>query len=163
MRLQNFTALVSVVVCTCALNSNAAVIWDETTNGDLSGNRLVPTALRLSLGHNDVFGSVQGSELDYFTITLPPQTQLQQLVLQSYASTGQRAFIGIQQGSTFTEPPPGTNVANLHGWTHFGPRAGNVGTDILDNIGVGAGAQGFVPPISPGPYKLWVQLDLEAE
>ena len=49
------------------------------------------------------------------------------------------------------------NPANLLGWSHFGPGNGTVGTDILDNIGAGAGAMGFVPPLPAGDYTFLIQ------
>jgi len=137
----------------------AATVWNETGNGDISGNRLAPTAVALSAGDNDVLGSVQGnpSDLDYLTIHVPAGDVLAHIVLKSFVSTDQRGFIGIQSGATFTEPTVATNVANLLGYTHFGPGAGNVGLDILPAMGTGAGSQGFVAPLGAGDYTFWIQ------
>jgi hypothetical protein len=140
--------------------SLAATIWNEAANGSLSGNRLAPSSFTLAVGDNDILGTVQGgtsSKLDYVTLTVPVGTKMVHLDLVSYASTDQKAFIGVQRGTTFTEPASGTNVANLLGWTHFGPGAANVGADILPSMGLGPGAQDFTAPLPPNQYTFWIQ------
>lgn len=139
--------------------ASAATVWNETTNGDLSSNRLAPTAINVAVGNNDVIGSVVGnpSDLDYLTIIVPAGDELSQIILASFTSTDQKGFLGVQQGSTFTEPATGANPAHLLGYTHFGPGAGNVGADILPGMGTGAGSQGFTAPLAAGSYTFWVQ------
>lgn len=157
MRATTVRSLTLGVVLSVAAAGQAAVVWNETSNGDLSGNRLAPTALPLVIGSNDVIGSVQGGELDYITFTVPAQVQFTKLALVSYVSSDSRGFIGMQKGTVFTEDPATPNVANLLGWAHFGTGPGNVGTDILDDMGVAPGAQGFVPPLPAGQYTFWIQ------
>jgi hypothetical protein len=137
----------------------AATVWNESVNGDISGKRLAPTAVPLSAGDNDVLGAVQGnpSDLDYLTINVPVGDLLSKIILKSFVSTDTRGFIGIQAGTTFTEPTAGTNVAHLLGYTHFGPGAGNVGADILPSMGVGPGAIGFTAALAAGSYTFWIQ------
>ncbi len=131
--------------------------YDEGDDGDLSGNRTAPTALSLSAGQNRLVAtSVQG-DLEYVAITLPPGGQLEQLVVTTFASTDLIAFVGLQAGAQFTEPNTGTDVSKLLGYAHFGPGANNVGTDILDDMGTGAGAIGFTGPLTGSVYTLWLQ------
>jgi hypothetical protein len=139
--------------------ASAGTVWNETTNGDLSSNRLAPTAINVAVGNNDIIGSVVGnpSDLDYLTITVPAGDELSQIILASFTSTDQKGFIGVQQGGTFTEPATGANPAHLLGYTHFGPGAGNVGADILPGMGLGAGSQGFTAPLGAGAYTFWIQ------
>jgi hypothetical protein len=139
-----------------ATSSRAAVIWNES-GGDLSGNRLAPSAFVLATGGNNLIGSVVGGDLDYVTLTVPASMQLTGITLVSYASADARAFIGVQQGPTFTESPAAPNVANILGYTHFGPGGAPAGTNILDDMATGAGAQGFVPPLPAGQYTFWIQ------
>jgi MYXO-CTERM domain-containing protein len=137
--------------------SHGDTIWNEAVNGDLSGDRFVPTSLVLSQGTNSILAtSVQGDR-EYVTLTLSAGLQLDSIMLVSYVSNDPLAFIGVQSGTTFTEPPTGANVANLLGWTHFGSNPNTIGTDILDNMGVGAGAMGFTPPLPGGIYTFWIQ------
>jgi hypothetical protein len=143
----------------CWLNPTAcaAVVWDESIHGDLSGDRFNPTHITLAAGINSIIATTNAGDLEYFTINLPQGWQLNALTLPSYVGEDRMAFIAVQAGPIFTEPNIDPNVANLLGWSHFGPLAANVGTDILDNIGQGQGAQGFEPPLPSGQYTFWVQ------
>ena len=67
------------------------------------------------------------------------------------------SFIGVQRGTQFTESAGAPNVANILGYTHFGAGNGTLGTDILDNMGTGAGAIGFTPPLTAANYTFWSQ------
>lgn len=82
---------------------------------------------------------------------------LNHIVLKSWQGTDQIGFIAVQTGSIFTEPPTGTNVANLLGYTHIGPGAGNLGSDFLPEMGQGSGAIGFTPPLTGEDYAFWIQ------
>ncbi len=150
---------VCALVLVAAAPLPAATVWNESINGDISNNRLAPTSVTLAPGSNDVIGSVQGSpsDIDYLTINVPSGDELSQIILESFTSTDQKGFIGVQSGTTFTQPPTGTDVTQLLGYTHFGPGAGNVGADILPSMGIGAGAQGFTAPLAAGPYTFWIQ------
>ena len=46
----------------------SAIIWDEATQGDLSGNRAAPTALTLTLGSNNLLATTQGGEPNFLAI-----------------------------------------------------------------------------------------------
>lgn len=147
-----------LAVCLVALmatSARAGVVWDEGVDGDLSNDRLAPDAVSLSVGGNLLIGSVVGGDRDYLTITIPNGAVLSGLSLDAYTSTDDWSFIGIQAGSTFTEPPTGTDPANLLGWVLFGTP--NEGTDILDDMGTGDDAIGFIPPLAAGEYTLWIQ------
>lgn len=144
-----------VVLLTCP--AAAGVAWDEANDGDLSGNRLAPTAVSVALGGNQLIGQTIRDDLDYVTFQVPAGAQLTALYLDHYLSEDFTAFIGLQAGSVFTEPNVGANPANLLGYSHFGDGVGNVGTDILDDLGQGAGSQGFTPPLPAGDYTLWIQ------
>ena len=131
-----------------------ATNYDESTNGDISGNRLAPTSLSLTPGNNTVTGSVMQGEIDYLTLIVPVGFTLAQINLVSFSSTDDLGFIGVQAGSTFTQPPTGTDVTKLLGWSHFGiPASG----PYFDMIGTGPGAIGFNAPLPAGPYTFWIQ------
>jgi hypothetical protein len=63
----------------------------------------------------------------------------------------------MQQGTTFSVPPAEAMAGDMYGYAHFGPEAGNVGTDILDDMGEAPGAIGFTPPLPAGSYTIWLQ------
>jgi hypothetical protein len=133
----------------------AQVVWDESIDGDLSGDRFAPTALTLNLGDNNLLATSTGGDREYITFSVPAGQLLSSVFLDSYNDGDPVAFIGLQTGSTFTEDPASANPANLLGYTHFGQP--NVGTDLLPLIGTGLGAQGFTPPLQADTYTVWLQ------
>ena len=132
--------------------------FDEATSGDISNDAASPTSLALGNGSNVLSGSVVGgdsSDIDYLTINVPDGHVLSAADLISYESGNQISFIGLQAGNTFTESPQDTEVGNLLGFTLFGTP--NVGSDILQGIGAGDGAQGFSGSLDAGDYTFWIQ------
>lgn len=149
-----------VAALALAQAGRAATIHDESLNGDLSGNRLAPTALALALGTNSILGATTSGDLEYFSVTVPASATFSSLLLAQFTSADDVAFLAVQSGATFTETTS-PDVANLLGWTHFGSGglAGSAltGTDILDELGAGSGAIGFTPPLPSGTYTFWLQ------
>lgn len=158
LRSSRMSALaVSVIAIALSAPASADVFHDESVDGDLSNDGLAPTAFALTLGKNSLLAtSVQGDR-EYVALTIPVGMSLSKIILVSYDGLDETAFIGVQAGAQFTEPPTGTDVANLLGWTHFGTGMGNVGLDILPDIGGGPGAIGFTPPLGEGTYTFWIQ------
>lgn len=132
----------------------AAFTYDESTDGDLSGDGLAPTVLDAGVGVNTLSGTISPEDLDYLTFNIGAGLQLDAIMLVSF-STDDVGFIGVMNGATFTEPPGDPDVGNILGWVHFGPDL--VGTDILDDMGLGDGAIGFTPPLPSGDYAFWIQ------
>ncbi len=154
----------SAVPVTYKLNFQVSqAVYDEAVDGDLSGDWEMPTPITLAVGSNLVSAISVAGDLEYFTTAVPFGHQLKAVYLTAYASTDDTAFIAVQKGTNFTEPPTGTNVANLLGYTHFGPSLAHVGTDILDDIAAGNGAIGFTPPLGAGAYTFWSQQTGPAE
>ena len=147
-------ALIATLLCVPTA-SWAAFVYDESVDGDLSNDGLSPTVLVAGSGANTLSGSTIAGDLDYFTFNIADGATLDSIILLEFSSSDDLAFIGLQSGSQFTEPPDNPNVANLLGWVHMG--AFLVGTDILDDIGHGSGAIGFTPPLPAGDYSFWIQ------
>jgi len=154
--------------------ANAAVVWDESMNGNLSNNPLDPTALTFAPGPNDVIGQAGNAPLpggrapfgqDFFTFTVPTGKELSSLkaVTVDLLTAGDKfAFIAIQSGPQITHDVSprsfGGSAAGLLGWKHLAP--GDQDTDILPAMGVaGDGATGFKGPLGAGQYSVWVQDD----
>ncbi|HEX2400680.1 MAG TPA: PEP-CTERM sorting domain-containing protein, partial [Mycobacterium sp.] len=140
-----------------ASQSRAATIWNESAQGDLSGSMSAPTSLALSAGDNDLFATTRGGDLEFFTVTVPAGGAMTGLFLRSYVSSDQTAFMALQRGTTFTESPFAPNIANLLGYSHFGPGSGGVGINLLPRLGTAQGAQGFTPPLQADSYTFWLQ------
>jgi hypothetical protein len=154
--------------------ANAAVVWNESINGNLSNNPLAPTALTFAPGPNDVIGEAGNAPLpgglapfgqDFFTFTVPTGYELSSLTavtVDLFTPGDMFAFIAIQSGPQITHdvsPPSfGGSAAGLLGWRHVAP--GDQGTDILPAMGVaGDGATGFMGLLGAGQYSVWVQDD----
>lgn len=143
--------------------AQATVVYDESLSGDLSNSGAAPSPVVFAAGDNQVFGTTgRGTDgvvdRDYLTFTLLPDHWLTGLeVLQGTTSIGAAtvSFLGIQSGSQVTVDPTMPSAGDLLGWRHYGP--GDIGSDILSQVGAGAGAQGFTPPLGPGTYSVWIQ------
>jgi hypothetical protein len=141
--------------------ASQAFTYNESVDGDLSGNREAPTALVAQVGSNTLSGTMGGGDIEYVRVTLPPGAQLSSLVFVSMVSTDDTAFIAVQAGPIFTVSPDEATEGDLLGYSHIGtgPLAGTAdpGTDILDNIGQGPDSIGFVPPLTGTDYTFWIQ------
>jgi hypothetical protein len=147
--------------------TRATVVWNESSNGDLSNNQAVPTALMLSAGTNSIIGTVGAPDTaDWVALTIPAGLQLSQDVLAAYTSSDAQGFSGFQAGSSFVGNAETTPSAYL-GYAHYGTGATNggaptnlIGHDLLALMAtpsVAAGAQGFTDPLAAGTYTFLIQ------
>jgi hypothetical protein len=123
----------------------AAVIWNESVNGPLSTSNLAPTDLgTLAIGASTVSGSVQNSagNVDVFRFVVPSNTRLDTIILVSYVSSDDLAFIAMDSGPTF---PFNRQQLNQNpdetlfiGGTTFGSANAPNGTDLRPAISAGA-------------------------
>ncbi|MDB9527174.1 pre-peptidase C-terminal domain-containing protein [Oscillatoria sp. CS-180] len=130
--------------------------YDEAVGGDISNDPSNPLTLPLTEGTTRLTASTGDSDQEYVTVTVPEGFELSSLVLEAY-SPNDVGFIGVQQGSTFTEPLDDSAIReNILGYTLFG-NSRQIGTDILDEIGNGLNAQGFDGPLPSGTYTFALQ------
>jgi len=146
----------AVIAC-CAAGAQAATVWDEAVNGDLSGDGSVPTRLATAIGSNVVFGITGGPDYDIFSIDVPLGAVLSGVVLQPGSTVaGGVSFIALEAGGQFTLPLPLSAAAGLLGWTHYDQ--GLIGVNLLPSFGVPrAGSSGFSGPLPSGSYTFLVQ------
>ncbi len=128
--------------------------WIESSNGDISGNRLAPSLLNIALGGNQITGTFGSGDLDYLRIDVPAGLQISAITVTSY-SGGSVSFIGIQAGTTFSIAPNIASPGALLGYALFG--GADLNTNILPAIATGSGALGFTPPLNAGSFTLWLQ------
>src|SRR5688572_10612249 len=69
--------------------ASADVIYNEAVHGDVSDDRLAPTALTLSEGSNQLIGIMSGGDgsvfdRDYFSVDIPDGHVLSQVLLLYY-------------------------------------------------------------------------------
>lgn len=148
-------ALLILAACGASCAAEASMLWNESTNGDLSGNGLAPTSLLLSLGSNTVHGSTgnrgQGVDRDYFSFVVPAGAILTSLtVLADTNVSGGVSFFGLQVGPQLTVTPEGDGAQDMAGYLHYGNDF--IGQDLLPLL-----ARGFSGKLPAGIYSAWVQ------
>jgi len=129
--------------------------YDEAVSGDIFDDPSNPIDLELTEGTTRLSASTGGGDQEYVTVTVPEGFQLDSLDVEAY-NESDVAFIGVQEGTTFTEPLDNSaDTGNILGYALFGQ--GETSTDILDDIGNGAGAIGFDSPLPAGTYTFGLQ------
>ncbi|HHP7229352.1 MAG TPA: hypothetical protein ACFCUY_00660 [Xenococcaceae cyanobacterium] len=136
--------------------------YDEAVSGDISNDPANPLALPLTEGRTILSATTTDGDQEYVTVTIPEGLQLDALVLESY-SNDNAAFVGVQEGDTFTEPlDESADPGNLLGYALFGGRA-RTGEDFLDDISNGRDTQGFRGALPSGDYTFaFQQLNVES-
>jgi hypothetical protein len=156
--------------------ATAATIWDEMTNGDLSGNGLTPTTLNLTAGSNKLIGTtgvpfigledglpVFGEvDRDYFTITIAQGQQLDSMLITNRNSPpGNDTFLGIEIGPAVTEATDAVIPSKLWGYLLYGDlqfnRTTRVGSNLLAQIFDLKNNKVGIGPLGPGTYSFWTQ------
>lgn len=139
--------------------AQAATLYNETINGDISGNRASPTLRTLGLGSNDVFATSQGGDQEYLTLIVPNGMALRNLFLRADvpSSFDQTAFIAMASGSPFPFDPAFAGSANgTLGWAHFSPFM--VGQDLFPTMRTSdLGSSGFGSQLPAGTYSFAIQ------
>ena len=133
-------------------------MFDEAINGDISNDPNSPSVLDLVEGTNTLSATTGGGleDQEYITVTVPDGFELAAINLSSFSSGGDAAFIGVQAGTTFTEPlNDSADRGNFLGYALF--NGTQVNTDILDNVGNGSGAIGFTGALPSGTYTFAIQ------
>lgn len=143
-------ALLLVLASTPALAGS----WIESADGDISGNRLSPSIVNITLGNNEVTGTFGSGDVDYLRIDIPAGLQISAINVTSY-SGNRVSFVGLQAGTTFSVSPNEALPEDLLGYFLFGNA--HLNTNILPAIAAGSGAIGFTPPLNPGNFTLWLQ------
>lgn len=139
---------------------HAAGFYDESIDGDLSDQRLAPTARTLLLGTQTLSGTFGPSgtqgvpDLDYLTVTVVAGQEISALTVRTADVGGGASFMGVQRGAQVTVPYTTVDPSPLLGWTHF--YTSSVGEDILPLIGIGPGAIGFQGALGAGQYTFWI-------
>ena len=144
----------------------AALVYDESINGDFSGDRLSPTGVSIASPGVSQINGVTGNpgptaataDKDYFAVTVPNGFVLDSLILSNFSlSAGNLGFLGLSPGGTAPDPTLSqtTLEAALIGYTHLSPTMN--GTDILPLIAHAVGSPGFQDVLGAGTYTFWLQ------
>ena len=145
-----------------AASAQAATVWNEGSNGDISSSEAAPTSIVFALGNNVILGSVNGGNdnRDYITFTIGAGQSLTGIELLAYddlntgaVNDGNRGFHAINLGATSFIPSIATSSSFLGG-NHLDPV---FGTNLLPSLGAGIAGTGFTGALGPGTYSYLVQ------
>lgn len=134
-----------------------AFVWDESVNGDLSGNNTAPTFIPFDPGVNTVKGIMGGDpgegiplDRDIFTITLASNQTLTSINVITFEPGG-ASFYAISSGTTISLTNGSAHLSNI-----LIKQTG----EILPTLASGAynGGTGLSNPVGPGgTYTVWFQ------
>ncbi len=158
MRIRDAAAL-GAVLCVLGAGSTAgagvALLWDDAVDGDLSNDRLNPTAFVLGFGTSAIvsetmLSATAGGDRDYFSVTVGAGQVLTSIVLAESSSDGfdTAGFVGMQFGPQVTVDPDMPDASLLSGFAITSPDL--VGTDILNMLS-------GQTSLGEGTYSFWVQ------
>ncbi len=161
--------LVLIAALALPVGSAQALTWNETINGDLSGNGSAPTLLgTLSSGSNVIsgtMGSLGGTgplDADIWNFTVAPGYDLTGINLTYYKATSggltNQSFMAIANGSSINMSDPSNHLSNAL-WGYGTDGFGHTYTDLLALLDAGPefGGIGFNGPLTPGNYTFWIQ------
>ena len=154
-----------ITILALTASAQAATVWDETVDGDLSTDPLTPTPVAIALGSNTVSGSVAApaDTRDYFTFTIPAGQILTGIFLIDWTDVtsggdGNTGFMHIDDG-TSSVIPSGATALDFLGGSHLDRFTFPLTTDnVLTALAAAAaGGVGFATPLGPGDYTINVQ------
>jgi len=125
------------------------VVYNESTDGDLSNNGTMPTSITFAAGSNIIIAEQASTNPDYFTFVVPEGYELSQIHVENF-DTPDVAFIGIENGTSIN----GETADNLLGGFVYGEP--NINTNILPAMGALTGATGFMETLPAGNYTIWL-------
>ena len=164
------TRLILMIISLVLSMATYAATYDESTFGDLSNDRLNPTAFTLNFGDigpngiagNNVVSGVVGRngstvDRDYLHLIVPTGFTWSELRVGNQTQVGSTSsFIGLAAGSTMPVEPTTQSATGLLGFKLY--NLNDRGQDILDDMAVSQnGSSGFSTPLSAGSYTLWIQ------
>ena len=155
------TPLLLALLLALATPVGAAVLWNESVNGDLSSNPAGPTALVFAQGANTIIGTVRNSnntttgDRDYITFTVPANKTLVALNALVYTPDF-LGFCAFNAGTTSYIPSVATDTSFLAG-VHIS--AADVGTNMLPRFVANVATTNALaaPELLPGNYCFLIQ------
>ncbi len=124
MSIHRFFTLSTCAIGLSLSSLQAAVVWNESIDGELSSSPSVPTSIDLITGDNTIIGSIAGpvvadiSGYDEAVFTIPENNQVFSITLESYGPNATNTSLlnlyqgPIGEGGTLLASAP-LDVANL--------------------------------------------------
>lgn len=145
---------IALSICFIIPQSKAAVIFNESTSGDLSGIPSNPELLVVGSGTNTIVGSVgengntgasDASDADYFTLTIPFGLSIDSITIDNYSTSpnpsGSGSFLGYKSGTGFA----GQGFGDIDSWALFNSSTIN----LLADLGLSS--------LESGSHTFWIQ------
>lgn len=149
-------ALAGLLVVAAAATASADVVHDEGLHGDLSNDRFAPSAFVLGMGSNSISATSQAGDREFVALTIPAGLQLAAILQMSFVGEEDGvAFAAVDDAPQFLVDPDSFSTEGMLGWTHFGSLIFMPGDDLMPAMGMGGGADGFIPPLPAGTYTFW--------
>jgi hypothetical protein len=140
--------------------AGAALVYLESSSGELSGAGGMPTALSFSLGNNTVSGMMGRStsvDADIFQFTVASGESITSMFLSQYTPAGSAAsgsFFAIASGSSINTGDGSAHAANNLVSASSGEF---LSSSVLLGSKFSGGASTLTNPIGPGTYTVWFQ------
>lgn len=139
--------------------ANAASVWDESINGDLSNDPAAPTPVTFMVGDNLVSGTMGAPDdaRDYLSFSIGPGQSLVALILMDLTSEmgDLVGFHALNAGDSSFIPGPDTADSFLGG-NHLDDS--DICDDLLPDLAAAPLAgTGFDVPLGPGTYSYVIQ------
>jgi hypothetical protein len=145
---------VAAMLVASLASATLAADWNETINGDLSGDTNAPTPVTFNLGANRITGTMgtppggQGqTDADIFMFTIAPGQQLSSIFVESLTGT-ESSFYAIAAGPIITSDP------NEHLSNILISTTGEIMDDLANPV---FGGPGITAPLGAGQYTVWWQ------
>lgn len=147
--------LATLALLLVAAPASAAVVWNESVQGDLSSNPAAPTPLVFGPGGNTVIGTTTANDRDYLSFVVPPGGTLTGLNLLAWTPDN-LGFMAFNTGPTSYVPGAAT-AANFLSGIH--PMAEWVGENLMIRFVTDAVTPNTLesPMLGPGTYSFLVQ------
>ncbi len=162
----NVRCLFLLVALVLSFGTAKALDWNETTEGELSGDGAAPTFILFTEGDNLIegtmgaLGGVGPVDADVWTFTIAAGYYLTGINLVTYSAptNGHQSFMAIDDALTINMSDPSLHLSNGL-WTEELDGFGNTYTNMLAILDAGPefGGTGFDGPLGPGDYTFWVQ------
>lgn len=182
--------LASLATAAVAVLPGAPAQAVDYSNDPLNPSLVTPNGLGQYIFEGRVSGTsaaacpTTGNCFDYVTITIPSGMQVTEIILDSYNSTDDRAFIAIQAGNQYTAQPDAGRIPGALAYHHFGwrglcsttygalrpnPASNNNNCILGDNVtpvtgqftdlfdSVLPGSTKLPTSLPPGDYTFWIQ------
>lgn len=120
--------LASLATAAVAVLPGAPAQAVDYSNDPLNPSLVTPNGLGQYIFEGRVSGTsagacpTTGNCFDYVTITIPSGMQVTEIILDSYNSTDDRAFIAVQAGNQYTAQPDAGRIPGALAYHHFGWR-----------------------------------------